>query len=309
MIRNRISRIVASLGLAMSLTLSLVALPGVILAATPEVTVWNSGPVPGTVAPGEPVAFTVYARNDDTSTVSQFYLRDLTAGTVLSATPSKGSCQQTEPLDCSLGQLKPGVTVSVLVVYLAPASGSSMPVTWVFSTTGLGSGGPDSDNSHGDEFPTSSSVSLNASADFGGRYVNTNSQTTVQNGQTLGPSNKQSTIVFSPETGIGVTVEDGPGAGGDGGCGSGATCFSETSAINVNNGASYENGFKVVVNLHSSQIPSGVNANNLVVYHDGVQITDKCGKTPDPDCYSVKKFSWGLQVTIWLTQNGNIKFA
>lgn len=301
---HRVSRILASIGLAASLSLSLVALPGVILAATPDIIVWNSGAVPGTVSPGEPVAFTVWAYNDDTSTVSQFYLRDITDGTVLSATPSKGSCAQTEPLDCTLGQLKPGQTVSVLVVYQTPATGTSMPVTFVFSTTGLGSGGPDSDQSHGDEFATSSSVALSADAtNFAGRYVNSSGQTIVQNSQVLGSGNRQSTVVYSPETGIGVTVEDGLS------CGVAGTCFGEASEISVGNGQSYDNGFKVVINLHSSEIPSGVNANNLTVWHDGVQITDECGTTPDPDCYSVKKFRWGLQVTIWLTHNGKITFV
>jgi hypothetical protein len=319
MILKRVSRNLVSLSLSISLALALIAVPATSLAALPLVHTGfgtdsgaavqpTTGAIPPTVRPGEPVAFQVWARNDDTSTVSQFYLKAATAGTLTSATWHKssgqsGTCVGTSTYDCSFGQLKPQVTVYVTAVFTTPTAGSSMGVNFVFSTTGLGSG--TGDNSHGDTFQIPDSVALNSDADFGGRYITGSTLKTVQNDQTLGSGNKQSTIVYSPATGIGVTVEDGPGVSS--GCASG--CFGETSEIHVGNGSSQYGAFKVVVNLHSSEIPSGVNANNIVVYHDGVAITTTCGKTPVADCYSVKKFSWGLQVTIWLLHNGKLNMG
>ena len=311
---RRFPRILASLGLSMTLALGATTIPVATLGALPTVTVGlgptagvfaASGAIPATVKPTEPAGFQVWARNDDSSTVSQFYLSIQSAGTLTTASWTKsngqsGTCSGTATYDCSFGQVKPGGSVVVTAVITTPTSGSGLGVNFVFSTTGLGSGG--GDNSHGDTFPISDSVALNADANFAGRYVSGNTLRTVQTDQVLGSGNRQSTIVYSPTTGIGVTVEDGPGLSG--GCALGAACFSETSEIHVGNGSAQYGQFKVIVNLHSSEIPSGVNANNLVVYHDGVPITATCGKTPVADCTSAKKFSWGLQVTIWVHQNG-----
>ncbi len=323
MILKRVSRTLATVGLSVSLALGLIAVPATSLAALPLVhTGWGTdsnaavppttGATPLTVKPGEPVAFQIWARDDDTSTISQFYLSELSVGTFLSATWTKstgqsGTCAPASTYICSFGQLKPTVTVYVTAVFKkTPTSGLSMGVDFAFSTTGSGVS-ITGDNSHGDTFPISDSVALNSSADFGGRYITGSTLTTVQNNLTLGSGNKQSTIVFSPVTGIGVTVEDGPGVGS--GCPSTAPCFGETSEIHVGDGSSQYGQFKVVVNLFSSEILSGVNANNIVVYHNGVAITTICAKAPVADCYSVAKVKWGLQVTIWLHQNGKLSFG
>ena len=320
MILRRVSRTLGSVVISISLAAGLLAIPAASLAALPLVHTGygtdssaavqpSTGALPTTVALGEPVAFQIWARNDDTSNVSQFYLDAFTAGTFSGATWSKssgqsGTCAPTTTSECSFGQLRPGVTVYVTAVFITPTTGPGMSVNFEFSTTGLGSGS--GDNSHGDTFPISDSVALSSDPNFGGRYVNGNSQTTVQNNQVLGTGNKQSTIVYSPTTGIGVTVQDGSA---NGGCDPSKTCFSETSEIHVGDGTAKYGQFKVVVNLHSSEIPSGVNANTLVVYHDGVAVTATCGKNPAADCYLVKKFSWGLQVTIWLKHNGKLQFG
>ena len=56
-------------------------------------------------------------------------------------------------------------------------------------------------------------------------------------------------------------------------------------------------------------IPKGINANNLKVYHEGVQITTICGDSPVADCYSVKKLKTGFQITIWLEHNGKLNIG
>jgi hypothetical protein len=319
MIVKRLSRILASVGLSISLSLGLVALPAVTLAALPDVHVgygtnWEANPAPGNgaspqaVRPSEPVLVQVWARNFDSSTISQFYLTVSTSGTLVRTTWTKstgqaGICTATSTYTCSFGQLKPGVTVYVTALFTAPATTaleSTMTNGFSFSTTGTAPDG--GDNSHGDTWPISNPVRVSTSDDFGGRYLLDGDTTIVQNVQELSSTNRQATIVYSPSSGIGVTVEDGL----TGGCPPDATWCSETSEIHVGDGSTQYGAFKVVISLHSSELPSGVNANNIVVYHDGVAIADTCGKTPNADCYSVKKFSWGLQVTVWLLQNGKL---
>jgi hypothetical protein len=313
MTRHRISRIVTSLGLALSLSLSLVAVPGISLAALPDVQVGKGGvaqtnapdgAIPTKVDPSEPVLIQVWAYNNDPSNISQFYLSVSTGGTLTSATWTKsggggsGTCFPTSTSTCSFGQLKSKTSVVISALFTAPSTFGSMANDFTFSTTGLGSGG--GDNSHGDTWPVSNPVTVDDSPDFAGRYVTNNDLKIVQTGDIPSSLNKQTTIVYSPETGIGVTADDSVG------CPSSSACFGQISEIFVASGKSYTAGFKVVVNLHSSEIPPGVNANTIEVFHDGVQIVDKCGTTPSPDCYSAKKFSWGIQVTIWLLHNGKL---
>jgi hypothetical protein len=324
MIRQRVSTLITTISLLLSLT-AVVALPAVTLAALPNVLVGygtnsdaspaaTSGANPAAVRPSQPVQIQVWAKNGDSSTISQFYLMVNTSGTLQSATWNLSSggqtktCVPTSTVTCSFGQIRPGVTVYVSALFTAPATTTveaTMTNEFVFSTTGTAPDG--GNNSHGDTFPISQNVRVSSSDDFDGRYLLSNAGTVVQNLQTLSIDNQQATTVYSPATGIGVSVEDGPGLSG--GCGEGATCFSETSEINVGNGSSQYGAFKVVVNVHSSNIPSGVNANNITVYHDGVAIDDVCGKNPVAECYSVKKFSWGLQVTIWLLHNGKLNIG
>ncbi len=311
MIRQRVSTLLTTISLLLSLTALSVALPAPILAATPDVEVGFgteatpltvTGAEPTTVSPGARVEFSIWARNDDTSTVSQFFLTETTGRTIFSASWSgsngtSGSCPTTTPLSCSFGQLKPDESIDAVIVLVTPTSGLSMPVNFVFSTVGIG---------HGDSFPVPDSVGLNGTDDFEGLFLITSDSLEVGN-VGVGPTNKQSTIVFSPTTGIGVSVQDGPGVSSA--CVPVTKCFGETSDIHVGNGSTQYGQFKVIVNVHSSAIPRGVNANNLTVFHDGVALTTICGDVPTADCYLVKKFKFGLQVTIWLLQNGKLNIG
>lgn len=307
MIRQRVSTFLTSVTLLLSLTAS-VALPASTLAAIPNVLAGRGTeavPLAGTsaqptvVSPGAYVQFSTWARNDDTSTVSQFFLTESLGRTIYSVHWARkdgtlGTCPTSLPLNCSFGQLKPGDWINATIVVQALATGASMPVRFVWSTVGIG---------HGDSFPVDDSVAISNSNDFSGRFLINSDLLPIGDSDVLGPGNKQSTIVYSPTTGIGVSVEDGPGVSN--GCAPGQ-CFSQGSDIHVGNGSSQYGQFKVIVNLHSSEIPNGVNANNLTVYHDGVALTTICADTPIADCYSAKKFKWGIQVTIWLLHNGKL---
>jgi hypothetical protein len=314
MIRHRVSTLLTTLSLLLSLTAVSVALPASTLAATPDVTVGfgtvdhqlpTTGAEPKKVSPGERVQFSIWARNDDTSTVSQFFLTETVGLAIYSASWSKsdetsGSCSTAIPLNCSFGQLKPDESIDAVIVLTTPVStDASVAVNFVFSTVGLG---------HGDSFPVPDSVGLNGGGNFAGKFLISSDSLVVGDSETLGTGNKQSTIVYSPTTGIGVSVEDGPGAVSSA-CVPTSKCFGETSEIQVGNGSDQYGQFKVIVNLHSSEIPNGVNVNNLTVYHDGEALTTICADTPVADCYSAKKFKWGIQVTIWLQNNGKLNIG
>jgi hypothetical protein len=314
MIRQRVSTLLTTLSLLVSLSAVSVALPASTLAAIPDVTAGlgtEATPIeppatsaqPSVVSPGAYVQFSTWARNDDTSTVSQFFLTESYERTIYSVNWTRndgtpGTCPTTIPLNCSFGQLKPGESIDAVIVLQAISTGTSMPVEFVWSTVGIG---------HGESFPVQDSVGLNGTNDFSGRFLVTGDSLTVGDVETLGTNNKQSTIVFSPTGGIGVSVEDGPGVSSA--CVPASKCFGETSDIHVGNGSDQYGQFKVIVNLHSSEIPKGINTNNLIVYHDGEALTTICADTPVADCYSAKKFRWGIQVTIWLQNNGKLNIG
>jgi hypothetical protein len=312
MIRQRVSTLLTTASLLLSLTAVSVALPASTLAAIPNVASGRgteaaplgtaSSAVPSTVSPGAYVQFRVWARNDDTSTVSQFFLTETYGRTIYSASWSRsngtsGSCATTTPLSCSFGQLKPHEWINAVIVLQATASGSSMPVNFVWSTVGIG---------HGDSFPVPDSVGLNGTDDFSGRYL-VSTDSLIVGDVDVSAGNRQSTIVYSPTTGIGVTVQDGDGVSSA--CPAGVTCFGDTSDIHVGNGSSQYGQFKVVINVLSSAVPKGVNASNLKVFHDGVQINTTCADVPVADCYSVKKLKFGFQITIWLLHNGKLNIG
>jgi hypothetical protein len=314
MIRQRFSTLLTALGLLVSLTAVSVAIPVSTLAATPNVTVGlgteaielpagATSAQPTTVSPGAKAAFSIWARNDDPSTVSQFFLTETTGASIYSvswssSTGQRGSCLTNLPLNCSFGQLKPGQAIDAFIVVQTAGTSSPMPVDFVWNTVGVG---------HGYSFLDPDSVALSGDAvNFSGRFL-IGSDLLPVGDVDVTSTNKQSTIVYSPTTGIGVTVQDGPGVSSA--CVPVSTCFGETSEIHVGNGSAQYGQFKVVLNLQSSEIPPGVTANNLKVYHDGVQITTICGTPATANCYSVAKFKWGLQVTIWLLQNGKLNIG
>jgi hypothetical protein len=312
MIRQRVSTFFTSVTLLLSLAVVSGAMPASTLAAIPNVAtgfgteanqLTTTGAQPTKVSPGAYVQFSIWARNDDTSTISQFFLTETTLRTIYSASWSNsdggtGTCPTTTPLTCSFGQVKPGESIDAVIVLQATTSGAAMPVNFVWSTVGIG---------HGESFKVPDSVGLNSTGDFSGRFLIGGDSLTVGDVDALSTGNKQSTIVHSPNTGIGVSVEDGPGVSSA--CVPATKCFGETSDIHVGDGTAQYGQFKVVVNLHSSEIPNGVNASNLTVYHNGLALTTICADTPVADCYSAKKFKWGIQVTIWLLQNGKLNIG
>lgn len=149
MIRQRISTLLTTLSLVLSLTAVSVAVPASTLAATPNVTfgagALSSSQATGATAPivgtGDVVGFNVWATNSGTSNISQFFLSILApSGASIyvdpaghaKVTPSKGTCDTNVPTNCSFGQLRPGQSVTVSVAYdtaLSYATDGTTPLT------------------------------------------------------------------------------------------------------------------------------------------------------------------------------------
>jgi hypothetical protein len=297
--------------LVAAVTVALAGLGGAsVNAATPG---WTMDVVaaPASVAVDSDAGFIVTISNPGPSNINQVILKDKSASS-LNATyvgKTQGTCSAVgAPLDCSLGTIRANQSATVTVAYVVPA-GTTVSFDRLFEATTTGIADDAHENSHGDILDKVGSAAIDGGSDFAGRFI-TNKLLTV--GDTgIGASNNQSTTVTAPEGAIGVSVKDGPTvttllcAG----------CWSETSEIHVNGGALYTGGFKVEVGIYKdlSQTVHGVfhqfDAGHVPASET---ITTKCSKSSPPSevpCFSVSKLSGGsISVTVWLKQNGSIRF-
>jgi hypothetical protein len=244
-----------------------------------------SGAEPSAVSPGGVVAFRIWARNCDTSSVQSFTLSAVTTpnasvydppGDAIGVIPSRaGTCAAGPSVSCSFGTFAPGDEIFVLVAFVAPSSGQTLNVDFQWKTTGQG---PDpKKRSHGDTAHWLDSVDLNGTTDYSGHFAFDSSLLLVGNGTNLGNNNKQSTAVDATAlagelgtgtgTGIPLTVEDGTGLGAGCVTTSTFTCpttfFGETSFINVGNNFVFDNAFNVTITIYK-----GPNANQVTgIYH------------------------------------------
>lgn len=298
-------------GVTVASVLALSVFSGSASAAPPN---WSMDPVvslPESVSPGEAAGYLVTISNAGPSNISQLYLIAYLGDTTIPApdpvytSPTKGSCPNTnDTLYCSLGQLRSGKSVSVTVAFPTPTEGTDeFSIRFEANTTGATSS--DGGASHGDTIVATGTTTLTSDPDFAGRFVIAGLQD-VFNNQALGSGNLQTTRVGAPALGIGVTVADGPPATW---C---PTCTSESSEVNVNNGATFSNGFKIEIQVSNDL----VNGSISTVYHqldDEVTveaITTACPKNGNPNasqmpCFKVKNLPGGnALVTIWTTVNG-----
>lgn len=300
-------------GVTVASVLALSVFSGSASAAPPN---WSMDPVvllPDTVSPGGAAGYLVTINNAGPSNISQLYLIAYLGDTTTPApdpvytSPTKGSCPNTnDTLYCSLGQLRSGKSVSVTVAFPTPTEGPEFSIRFEANTTGATSS--DGGASHGDTIVATGTTTLTSDPDFAGRFVIAGLQD-VFNNQALGSGNLQTTRVGAPAVAIGVTVKDGTLASDDGWC---LICTSESSEVNVNNGATFSNGFKIEIQVSKDL----VNGSISTVYHqldDGETveaITTACPKNGNPNaaqmpCFRTKNLPGGnTLVTIWTTVNG-----
>lgn len=307
MFRTRFPRLLGALGLAVSLAGG--TLFGTALAATPNLQVGTGGvgtatcdthvvpdgQVPGAASPGRDTAFLVWAKDCDTSTIAQLFLAVDASSLNGSATATQslytivradlsqeyGTCA--DPLSCTFGQIKPGDSVYVTVVFhVSPDAlnaSSQIVFNWTSNGTGTGTG---SDSSHGYIWSMDQNQYLVIKNDpnYGGAFVLSAAQWSISNAA-VGSGNSQSETVAGKKlllTGP-LTVQDGPGVSPEQPCGLGAATTpsycdalagspaTEWVSVNVNNGESFSNAFTITITISADAIPKGVNKNNLVIYH------------------------------------------
>jgi len=339
---TRFRALKASVAALMTLALMVPAVNAAIPNLIPTWTV-----VPTTVANGDYVAFRASIYNNDTSTVSQLYYVEVQRGAGLelnAVNPSQGTCDTTTnpaKFKCTLGQLKPRKTATVVAIFKTPATGASVTERTAYNTTGLGSIGGN-DQSHGDSWPSFTTdangnitadfltARLSANADlFYGRYVLNSNLKIVENNQALSNSNPHSTRAYAPVTGIGVTVEDiscvqtDPPTTLDPLCSDLTAGFGQISKVNVNDDID-DSGILATTMLHfyiqldSSEIPQGINANDVIflhVYPGGSETIDTAcvfaKKATIPNsapCLTSKSLPGGdIGVDIWTFHNGGFK--
>jgi hypothetical protein len=323
--RGRSLRAVAAMLIATALVASL-AIPA--FAKLANVTVTATA-VPSSVTPGANVAIDVtFFNSPSTSNISQLYLTapipsaPIPSGWSLlgveSITPDQGTCDDTTPtITCSLGAVNAGAFVTVRVVYATPSNMSgTVQLDWFqFNTTGVA--GDRHGNSHGDNYPTTGTVTLNTSGDFAGYYTSADQQIVADNPILHARRNPQSTSVTSPDPLIGVMV--GEVAGNTFICPPAAsTCFGQWSVISVNGGFDYgANGesFTVLlgykgnignasfVHAFDNYDPANPLTYELITYPD-----DICSDSaPFLPCMTLSSSGGDSYVTLYLTQNGQLK--
>jgi hypothetical protein len=199
----------------------------------------------------------------------------------LSVTPSKG-CKSTGPLICALGPLAKGKSVTVVVVYRTPPSGTSFGVT--FTATRVN---PFpwfwwwSHRSAFEHIDASASTTLNSDPGFVGGWVVDASQAIST--QPITGDDTQQTTLHPPKAGIGVSISE---------SNAGNTCgtlipneIGQQVALNVDNGAHFATAFLTTLKIPTSSL------NNEELQLGGVKLCHKYdganGGTLLPICASL----------------------
>jgi hypothetical protein len=296
--------------------------------ATPVTTASPFTGSPRTVSPGANVAYDVVISNTGKSNISLLYLStDIPASSPSSSPVYISAVQYSDvgpanpcnaagsgPLLCNFGNLISGAHLELTVAFRTPLTGTS----WSFNFTSFGNGNTPSDGgtSHGDTLKGPASVTLDGTANFAGGYV-------VDAGQSFATSplltkkNPQSTTVGAPGTLIPVTVREGTSYPGDLTDPCAGNCVGEWADLNVNGGAAFSGGFKVVLTILGSNVPGRVKPNQLFLYHDGDGIigdsaAEQCTSATAPavmPCITVTKVGTNYQIVAWLLHNGGLRGA
>jgi hypothetical protein len=326
MIRNRSTRVLATLGVTLSLTLAAVAGPAMVSAAPAPLltgygpvvdtstTAPTTGAVPLTVAPGNFAAFQIWAKNDGPSNIPSLFLTGLTAGefedvfVTFAGAPLDESCaegpEDGAELQCGWTQVVPGTEILITVVFKTPGSGATMPVDFEWSTVGFVEAGKGKNKSRGDAFQQMDSVALNGNDKvFDGGYIV--DDPIIETNASLNRQNPQYTKVTAPETGIGVTVEE---LNDISFCQAafGQSCFGQAVALNVNNGALYDDpGFTVEIGYNFNK----PNASFLHQLDSGAtfDITETCNDAlSNVPCKIVTSSMGKTTAFVLLNQNGRL---
>ena len=345
MIRQRVSTLLTTASLLLSLTAVSVALPVSTIAATPNWT-GNLGALPPVVAPGAIAGYRATITNPGPSNVSQLsvtavFSQPYDAATLPNTGPAAGYVKLVKdgvtlagacganplagPVSCNVGALNAGST-AVLVVAYQTSGTAAAGVTVRWTTTGLGSGGGDS--SHGDvlnQFFDTNPLTLerpptafNTTANFDGAFTTAAGEPFTTSGA-LGAGNLFVTSFLAGNAFVPVSVQDDAIFAS---CPTGKTCYGTDADnavfLNINEGKPFDALTPISIQVYKSAVPKGSSASKVVVvhYYDDARppqlIANDCptGVTPTSSCRTVV---WNgktgvYTITVWLAENGVIKF-
>ncbi len=318
MIRNRSTRVLATLGVSISLALTALAGPVTVLAAQAEAD-FTATPVLSTVSPsiaGGQASYIGYVLSfalaeGETSNLPQLFLRATTPDgwdlwTV--DNPSRPGCDATgDHLFCSFGALDADDgAITLTVVYKVGTSTGDVTVPFEFNTTGVANDKPG--KSHGDAYTPEVAplVTVENNANFGASYPQAVGDV-ISDATNLGRNNPQYTKVHSPGEDIVVTVGENNGLTE---CQAlfGSACFGQASEIHVGSGAVFTQ-FLVELGVNANKPNSqwvhffdpGVTVNGLAYEELG-----SCSAIPVAPCASVMTSGGKTFVSVYITRNGKI---
>ena len=306
--RTSIGRLLGASCLAASFVLSA---SGTASASTPN---WSMSVVdlPSLAANGSGAGYRVTITNAGPSNISTLFLVTKIQNSPSFVTTTQGRCSApgAGPLSCSFGALNAGRSVTVVVGYVTPASGTSFdPVFQANSNGATFSDGRGT--SHGDTLqdPNETPTRLTTSRDFAGGFaLNRNNVTTDTN---LSKNNVQSTSVTPPEVGVIATVEDGLG-GPDTCTGCTKTLFGDWSQVTVGHGETFGDLFPVTLLVYGKALPKQATTDTIDLVHvldNGTTeiLSTRCGVTPTLNCVTVTPVGSNIRITGWFNQNGRVK--
>jgi hypothetical protein len=222
--------------------------------------------LPPTVSPGAPAGYQVTITNLGSGNIAALYLVAEVNGSVdvptVYLTTTQGTCDPVgQPLDCSFGALNAGDSVTVVVAYTTPTSGSSFSVEFQGNTTGNTFADGIKGRSHGDTLlpdPVVTTTALNNGKNFAG-FFSTDGVDGIGNSDSFIGNNKQSTRISGLPPGLAGTVQDGsitpdaciPSADVD--C---SLLDGETSVVTVGTGENITGGFFVIIHYKNESTPT-----------------------------------------------------
>lgn len=314
MIRQRLGRFVTVITTAAVAMMVLGV--GAVSAAPPRWTM-TVDKLPGVVSPGADAGYRVTVTNLGPSNISQLFLTsDQTAQPSYISAPSQGSCAPTGRLFCSFGALVAGASVVVTVAYETPTTGNAFGV--VFQANSNGATFSDTKKrSHGDTLepdPRVTSTVLNASPHFAGGFAV--DATTYANDQDVKRQNPQATTITGFSSLVPVTIEDGITSGVPCTIAACANTYGQWSKLNVNDGATFAQPFKVTLLIWGGAVPSGVGVDDVVILHTtdegttyviDTQCDPATGTPTNAECINVSKVGNNFRIEVWLLRNGSIR--
>jgi hypothetical protein len=269
--------------------------------------------LPPVVHNGSNAGYQVTISNAGPSNISTLFLVTQTQDSPsYVGTPTQGSCSAagSGPLTCSFGALVAGASVTVVVAYATPASGTSFDP--VFQANSNGATFSDSKKtSHGDTLqdPNETPTTLTTDINFAGGFSLDLSP--VGDNADIGKNNVQSTSVVPPVANVVATVQDGLPGNAFTCAGCTGTLFADWSRVTVSHGEQL-GLFPISLLVYGKSVPNQTTLAQINLAHvldDGttVILSQRCGVTPTLNCVTVTQEGSNVRITGWVNQNGGVR--